>query len=430
MSARRRRLRGLVLALLSLTAVLTAPPAAVAAERAKPERSRVVFHRWTDRADFAVGAHAGTVPGDSLRVAAPVGTTTYTDPHGGTTRTWEYARYTTAERTVGFRATELVASWTADTPPGTWLQVEMRGRTHTGTLTAWYVMGRWASGDRDVHRTSVDGQGDADGTVAVDTFVAAAGRALTAYQLRVTLHRAPGQAAWPAVRSLGAMASAVADRATVPASPGGVAWGVELDVPRRSQEIHLGEYPEYDGGGEAWCSPTSTTMVMEYWGRGPSERDLAWVDPSVVDPQVDHAARFTYDYGYQGTGNWPFNTAYAGTYGLEGFVTRLRSLTELERFIAAGIPVITSQSFAEGELPGAGYGTDGHLMVVVGFTEDGDVIANDPYSDTNEQVRRVYPRAAFENVWQRASSSGGVVYVIHPAGVPLPAHPPGAGGNW
>ncbi|GAA3501982.1 hypothetical protein GCM10019016_090900 [Streptomyces prasinosporus] len=35
-------------------------------------------------------------------------------------------------------------------------------------------------------------------------------------------------------------------------------------------------------------------------------------------------------------------------------VTRLRSLTDLETLIAAGIPAITSQSFLKEELTGAG----------------------------------------------------------------------------
>jgi hypothetical protein len=133
-----------------------------------------------------------------------------------------------------------------------------------------------------------------------------------------------------------------------------------------------------------------------------------------------------YDHSYQGTGNWPFGVAYAGRYGLEGFVTRLRSLAELERFIDAGIPVITSQSFKETELPGSGYSTSGHMMVVVGFTPSGDVIANDPAAPDDGAVRRVYPRAAIENVWLRGSSSGGIVYILHPRDIPLPS----SEGNW
>ncbi|MFI6787448.1 C39 family peptidase [Nonomuraea sp. NPDC050383] len=419
-------MRALSMFVSTVLVVTTFTGPAAGAVRTKPAAgtSDVAYRR----SDFSTGAPEGTAgDGDGLSFASAAGTTSYTDALG--TRTWEYARWTGPEEQVGFPATELIASWTADIPAGSWMQVEARARNAAG-LTKWYVLGRWAYGEDAIRRTSVPGQGDADATVSVDTLVAAAGRQINAYQLRLTLYRTPGSGLTPRVRTLGAMASNVPERKTVPASPAGGAWGVELPVPRRSQNVHQGHYPEWDGGGQAWCSPTSTTMVLGYWGQGPSAADTAWVDPSDPDPEVDYAARYSYDHAYQGAGNWPFNTAYAGRYGMDGFVTRLRSLTELERFISAGIPVITSQSFKKGELPGAGYGTNGHIMVVVGFTSTGDVIANDPASSDNDAVRRVYPRADFENVWQRSSSSGGIVYVIHPPGHALPATVPGLPANW
>ena len=42
---------------------------------------------------------------------------------------------------------------------------------------------------------------------------------------------------------VGAMTSAIPDRFTVPAGPTAGAWGIELPVPRYSQNIHAGEYP-------------------------------------------------------------------------------------------------------------------------------------------------------------------------------------------
>jgi hypothetical protein len=162
-------------------------------------------------------------------------------------------------------------------------------------------------------------------------------------------------------------------------------------------------------------------MVLDYYRRGPTKAETAWVDPADPDPQVDHSARSVFDYKYDGAGNWPFNTAYAGSRGLDAFVTRLRSLTEAEQFIKAGIPLVASLSFEKDELPGAGYGTNGHLMVIVGFDRNGDVVVNDPASHlikSNDQVRTVYNRAAFENAW--IPHSGGIVYVIHPAGKRLP----------
>ena len=418
------------LTLLDATAAAQADPVT-----ALVHDEQITWQNWTGDTDWRSGAAAGTaVTAAGLTLGTPVGTTVYKDPHTNIKRTWAYGTWTTPVTEVGFGASELVASWNADTPAGTWIQVELQGTYTTGTRTPWYVMGRWASGDADIKRTSVDKQGDKTSSVWTDTFAiddAAKGVLLRAYQLRLTLYRDPATTATPTVRAVGAMSSSVPDRFTVPPSAGGIAWGTELAVPRYSQNVHAGHYPEYDGGGEAWCSPTSTEMVIEYWGRRPTAADTAWVDPTYPDPTVNHAARSTYDHQYDGAGNWPFNTAYAASFpGLEGRVTRLHSLDELEHFIAAGIPVVTSQSFLASELDGAGYGTSGHLMVVIGFTAAGDVIANDPASPSNDAVRHVYSRAQFEQIWLRTkrttasggtgSGSGGIVYLIKPTDVPWP----------
>ncbi|MHC0433175.1 peptidase C39 family protein [Streptomyces sp. O3] len=417
------------------SAAAAAPGApAAAASRPRPPERPIDNRFWTSYRDWCGGVARGTtaVPGarPALVIAEPAGRRDYTDPHTGTTAGWEYADWTSPVHRLSVRSTEAIASWNADTPPGTWLQVELRGDYSDGTRTPWYVMGRWTSGDADgvdIRRTSVDGQRDGKSSVWTDTFAiddADSGLRLVSYQLRLTLLRRPGSSATPKVWRLGAMGSDIPDRFEVPASKPCVAR--ELIVPRYSQETHIGQYPEYDNGGEAWCSPTSSQMIIEYWGREPTADDLAWVNPEFDDPQVCHAARHTYDYQYEGCGNWPFNAAYAATYeDLRGVVTRLGSLTELETLIAAGIPAITSQSFRADELTGAGYGTSGHLMTVIGFTESGDVIANDPNSPTNEAVRRVYRRREWENIWLRTkryhadgrvvSGTGGVCYLYFPA---------------
>ncbi|MFF8659540.1 peptidase C39 family protein [Streptomyces huasconensis] len=432
----RRSVLATAAALAAVAAATSPAPAAGGQARGRraPRADRFVDNRfWTSYEDWRTGTAEGTAvvaagrPG--LRIARPAGRTDYADPHTGRTATWEYARWTSPTHRSTVPATELIASWNAHTPAGTWLQVELTGTYADGTKSPWFVMGRWTAGDdkeADIRRTSVDDQTDGKSTVWTDTLAlndAAAGPRVVSYRLRLTLYRTPGATTTPTVWRLGAMASAVPDRFTVPASEPGPAK--ELTVPRYSQEIHIGQYPEYDNGGEAWCSPTSSQMIIEYWGRRPKPEDLAWVDPSYADPQVCHAARQTFDYQYKGCGNWPFNAAYAATYtDLQGVVTRLATLTELEQLIAAGVPAITSQSFLKEELTGAGYGTAGHLMTVIGFTADGDVIANDPASPTNEAVRRVYKRREFENIWLRTkrynstgkvvSGSGGVCYLYFP----------------
>ncbi|MDH6125870.1 peptidase C39 family protein [Kitasatospora sp. GP82] len=428
-----------------LAAALAVVPAGAAAPRAsaaarnqgregsgRSAATTVDYRAWTTTADWASGSGRGTriVGGDrpGVCIATAAGTSDQLDPHTGRTSTWEWATWTSPVHCLTAPATEAVASWNAHTPAGTWITVELSGTYTDGTGTPWYLMGRWAAGDQDIRRSSLDNQSDGRSRISTDTFVIedpAGGLRLTSYRLRLTLYRRPGTELSPTVWRLGAMGSDVPERFEVPASTPGIASGRELAVPRYSQEIHKGQYPEYDNGGEAWCSPTSSQMVVEYWDRRPTSADLSWVNASYTDPQVCHAARSTFDYQYGGCGNWPFNAAYAATFqDMQGIITRLDSLTDVELLIHAGVPVITSQSFLPGELDGAGYGTAGHLMVVIGFTEDGDIIANDPASPTDDAVRRVYNRRQFENVWLRTKrydangravgGSGGVCYLYWP----------------
>ena len=169
----------------------------------------VSFHAYTSSTDFDSGAYEGArlaKGGGALVYGSSVGSLAYSDAYGSPARTYSYARWTSPAYTTGFGFTELVSSWNADTPAGTWIQVEMQALTDRATWTKWYTMGRWASGDGDIRRNSVGGQGDADGYIAIDTFFAK-DHPLTSYRLRVTLYKLPGTSASPTVRSVGAVAS-------------------------------------------------------------------------------------------------------------------------------------------------------------------------------------------------------------------------------
>jgi hypothetical protein len=325
--------------------------------------------------------------------------------------------------------TRLVASWNADTPAAGQLTVQAQVTTTAGETSDWYTLGVWAADDTYVHRTSVNGQSDHLGRVSTDTLNSQSSP-FGSFRLRVRLERASADDASPVVHSLGAEVSNYRYAAGQPASTPLSLDPVELSVPPLSQEIHARQYPQWGGGGEAWCSPTSTEMVVEFWGRGPASSDLAWVDPSYADPSVDFAARSTYDAAYRGTGNWPFNAAYAARFGLDTFVTQLRSLAEAEQFVRAGIPLVASIASKPGELDGFLFsgGTNGHLVVIVGFDASGNPIVNDPASWTDATVRHVYDRAQFERVWLRGS--GGTVYVIHPPEVALPPVSADISSNW
>lgn len=163
-----------------------------------------------------------------------------------------------------------------------------------------------------------------------------------------------------------------------------------LDVPARSQ---------YEDAAEprGWCSPATLSMIHSFHG---------------IDHSVAETARGVFDRAYNGTGNWTFNVAYSGRLGLRGVVAHLCNLDHAQRLIERSLPLAISYSWREGELPGAPLEhSDGHLVVLCGFTRDGDCAINDPASPN---VRVVYPRSAIERIWQR---NEGVAYVVAPIGI-------------
>ncbi len=168
----------------------------------------------------------------------------------------------------------------------------------------------------------------------------------------------------------------------------------------------------YPDGGTVWCSPTSTSMVLAYWAG----------DTGPCEPRVRAAVEGVYDWVYDGHGNWPFNTAYAATHGLVAEVVRFESMAEAERWVAAGVPVVISYYWHEGDLTGAPIPTsDGHLAVLVGFDAAGNPIVNDPAAADDAGVQRTYLRSELEHLWVK--KSGGTAYLIYPTGHVIPSVP-------
>jgi hypothetical protein len=389
------------------------------------------FHTF----DLGAGATSGLTYGEgSLTLAATgLGSFTYADPFADVNSdgvdgsgTYASGTWTSDVYEPGFPFNELVSSWNATTPEGTWVQSEVLPKFADGHWAAkWYILGRWSYKDSDFHRTSVGHQGDADGYVAIDTFLAKDHPAI-AYRLRLTLFRRSDSDETPTVTRYSAVASNLTNQKNAfPSATAMDGTTIDLGVPPYSQEIHHGEYPEYDNGGEAWCSPTSTAMVVGYWTAktgvqyAPTEDETSWVT-FPKDPWVDYTARYVFDYHYDGAGNWPFNTAYAAERGLVSDVTQLHNLREAEPFIEAGIPLVASVAWSSNKLEGAIKSTNGHLLVIEGFTADGSkVIVNDPASTTDADVKHYYDREQFERAWIQAS--GGIVYVDRPAGWRTPS---------
>ena len=276
---------------------------------------------------------------------------------------------------------DLVASFVADLPLAGQIQLSIKARVETG-WTDWLDMGTLSpDGWNSPAPASSDGA-----NVDVDTLKLK--KTADAFRYRLKF-KAPKQALL-----LRSVAVTVSD-SNAPAAPAPFVhgpWVKDLGIFPRSQMQTQETYRD------DICSPTSLAMVLEFWG---------------VKRATEEVALAVRDRSSQLFGNWPANVAYAGAQGLEGHVARLESLTDLEQEIAQGRPVIVSVTFGPNELPSAPIKqTKGHIMVVAGFTPQGDVIAYDPAGKNREHVRRVYPRADFHKVWR--VNKRGLSYLIAP----------------
>jgi hypothetical protein len=408
--------RRLTLLFLLLVLVPVTPPSAGAGPTPAARRDQV---RLIADAHWDLGQEwrSGTKQGVRVRQGELVLAETSLSRRYRGTR-YDVGQWTSAWTAPGFGLTQLIASWEATTPANSWIEVRVRGRAGTAT-SSWDILGRWAASDRKVRRTSVGGQQDDLADVAVDTWRVGDAAGVSSYQVQVRLMRRAGAASRsPGVDTLHTVSSRL-PAGVPPVSKPGAGVGTTIDVPRYSQMVHTGHSPQFGGGGQAWCSPTSVSMVLAHYDALPGPGSYKWVGADHTDQWVDQAARATYDLAYEGTGNWPFNTAYAATRTDGAFVTRLESLRAAEKYVTAGIPLVLSISFRSGGLTGAPISsTAGHLLVLVGFTASGDPVVNDPASRSRSGVRRTYDRAELEAAW--LGGSGGTTYVIHDEAHPLP----------
>jgi uncharacterized protein YvpB len=283
----------------------------------------------------------------------------------------------------------LIPSWEAKTPSGSWISLEVRVRIGDH-WSRYYSFGTWEEISKSENpntgsrNASLDGQKDVDGKVITDTLKLE--RPATVLQYRVKGYSAQNMA--PQVNWLGFTTDLQKQNKQDKSISDQSVWGTTLEVPMRSQMV----FKE----GEGWCSPTSTSMVLAYYG---------------IHKSVPEVAKGVYDRTYGGTGNWAFNVAYTSSLGLRSHVARLSSLLDLERLIAAGQPVPISVGWKKGELTGAPIPSSaGHLMVVVGFDKQGNIVVNDPAAANDAAVRRVYNREQLERIW--LGHSGGVAYLI------------------
>lgn len=299
----------------------------------------------------------------------------------------------------------LILSWNADTPKGTSIQIE--GQARIGTRwSGWLSWGTWSSSSE---RYSVSNNSDKYAYVDVDTFTIKKGATADAFRYRVTLITSD-PAATPSVRQMtAALYNSLPGQSIGKVYNDGITQdqlnnlNTTLNVPQYSQLIRDPQF--------AWsiCSPTSIAMLLKYRG---------------VDIVPEQSAMGVYDSVYNGYGNWPFNVAYAGSYGYTTYVDYMTGLDDLKREIIKGNPAAVSVKYKNDESVSAPYpvvhgapiaSTGGHFIVVCGFTKGADgkdyVVVNDPAASSDAGVRLQYLASEFDAAW---ATSGRVTYAIHP----------------
>jgi hypothetical protein len=314
-------------------------------------------------------------------------------------------------------AVEAIPTWQADTPRGSWIELQLRARFGE-RWSNFYRVAVWDSApsrSRRSRRTSFSAQQDADGQLATDTLLLTA--PADGLQARVLLCAEPG-ADMPELEALAlCLTSDHRLASTDQDSAAGDDRGPSLTMPLL---LSLYCYPD---GGAGWCSPTSLAMTLAYCHARAADPRL---EPFTTAPCVPGlAVPLIFDPEWGGTGNWAFNTALAASLGLTSYVTRLHSLEQLARWTAAGVPVPISIRWEPGELDGAAGRSAGHITVVTGVAGD-RVLMAEPAGRDQAGVAITYRADQLYACWQRASR--GAVYIIHPPGWPRPE--PGQGDAW
>ena len=292
----------------------------------------------------------------------------------------------------------MVASWGADTPKGTWIDVSARAYVDMKKgWTEWLSWGKWSD---SVKRGSVSGECDL-AYMDTDTFTISGkdGETASKIQLKVTLH-ANADGVSPTVRQLGVTYKNTLEGQYI--TPVYYGEAVELpekvllDTPAYSQMVR-----EQSIAG-SMCSATTICTLLNDRGEDTLPEEIALID---------------YDSDYDGFGNWAFSVAAAGSYGYDVYI-QYADLDIVRQELAHGYSVgisVKYSSGSNGQYPylenGAAGSTAGHLITITGYeTIDGVdyFYSSDSAAGSDAGCLRRYRADQLDEAW-----GGKVAYIIH-----------------
>ena len=302
---------------------------------------------------------------------------------------------------------DLVASWNAQTPAGT--EVEVYGRLRVdGRWSAWMSWGTWGT---HVKRACPDQE---DGLVWANSYWDGGdssinvkdGKTADAFQLKAVLRACSEAKAMPILTLLAATWKNTNDpnwraKCENPQSREGLTVlppRVLLDTPAISQKRRD---PDYGG---VICSATSIAMQLNHCG---------------LNVLPEETTFLCQDYGFGGTGNWSFTVACAGAYGMESYACYM-DFADLKAELAKGYPVGLSVKYSWRDdmdvplLTNSSVTTHGHLIVCTGYFFSEELsetvyYVNDPAGGFDlSSGPREYRESQLDKAWQRR-----MVYIVH-----------------
>lgn len=295
----------------------------------------------------------------------------------------------------------LVASWNAEVPEGTYIEVQARAYVDMKeTWTEWLTWGKWA---RNIeNRASVSEETElALVDTDIFTILGSSGETASLVQLKVFLH-SDDPAVTPVLEQVAATyrntleGQEITPTQVYSAYDGELPDAVKIDSPAISQMVREPNI------GNVMCSATTMCIMLNALGE---------------DLLPEQVGLLNWDLYYEGFGNWPFTVAVAGMFGYESYVQYADFdvvKNELANGHMVGLNVKYSNS-PNGSYPylenGASKNTGGHLIVITGYeTIDGVdyFYSTDPAAGSDAGTYRRYRADQLLECWTHR-----IAYIVH-----------------
>ena len=147
-------------------------------------------------------------------------------------------------------------------------------------------------------------------------------------------------------------------------------YRTKIEKPKSDIRLEVPYYPQTDNytNAERTCNSSACAMCLEYFKPGTlkgAKGDDAYIQKVfAIGDTTDHSVQ----------------TQVLANYGIQSNFSYNLSFADLDKSLSAGKPVVIG-ILHRGSLSNP---TGGHMVVVIGKTQSGDYVVNDPYGSLND----------------------------------------------